>query len=221
MPDIKNREHLLKNVRFFMNRISYFIFTALLIATATSVSYAQSDTEDARWFIDALEVKEGSIVAEIGAGDGRLTLAMARQVGPEGHVYSSELGADSVQYLQNVVDDASVTNITVIEGHPNKTNFPDKCCDALFMRRVYHHFKNPSAMNQSIWNALKPGGRIALIDFAPRGKESPGSDTPSLGPQHGVTLDTVVKELRKAGFTLISSEQRSGRDIYVVMEKEE
>lgn len=204
-----------------MNRISYFIFVALLIATTTSVSYAQPNTEDAKWFIDALEVKEGSVVAEIGAGDGSLTLAMARHVGPEGHVYSSELSADSVQYLQNVVNEASVSNITVIEGHPSKTNFPDECCDALFMRRVYHHFKNPSAMNQSIWNALKPGGRIALIDFAPRGTESSDSGNPSLGPQHGVTLDTVVNELREAGFALISSEQGSGRDIYVVMEKEE
>lgn len=61
MPDIKNRENLLKNVQFFANRMSYFIFTALLIATATSVSCAQSDTEDAKWFIDALKLKKAPL----------------------------------------------------------------------------------------------------------------------------------------------------------------
>lgn len=202
--------------------ISRMFFTTLLLITAMSVSCAQNDTkDDAEWLIDVLEIEEGSVVAEVGAGDGDLTLAMARHVGPGGQVYSSELGADSVQYLQKVVDDVNVNNVTVIEGHSNRTNFPEECCDALFMRRVYHHFEDPSAMNQSIRNSLKPGGRIALIDFAPSGTDGSDSGNRSLGPHHGVTLDTVVKELRKAGFTLVSSEQASGREIYVVMEKSE
>lgn len=215
----KNVRHFIYRKKAISNAIRRMLFTALLLLIATSVSCAQVDTENVEWFIDVLEVEKGSVIAEIGAGDGSLTLAIARHVGPEGHVYTSELGADSVQYLQNVADDATVSNITVIEGHPNRTNFPEECCDALFMRRVYHHFKDPLSMNQSIWKSLKPGGRVALIDFAPRGTESSDSGNRSLGPQHGITLDTLVKELREVGFTLISSEQRSGRDIYVIMEK--
>ena len=202
------------------NMMRKLVFTMLFVVTSVTLSCAQSETNDAEWFIDVLEIEEGSVVAEIGAGDGSLTLAMARQVGPEGHVYSSELGADSVQYLQNVVNNTQLSNVTVIKGHPNRTNFPERCCNALFMRRVYHHFEDPSAMNQSIWNALKPGGRIALIDFEPRETESSDSGNRSLGPQHGVTLETVINELRKAGFTRISSEEGAGRNIHVVMEKE-
>ena len=193
--------------------------TVLFLMASAPVLYAQTESKDAEWLIEVLEVEEGSTVAEIGAGDGSLTIEMARKVGPEGMVYTSELGADSVRYLQNVIKNASVSNVVVIKGHPTKTNFPDACCDALFMRRVYHHFKDPSAMNKSIWQSLKPGGRVAIIDFAPRGSESANPDRRSLGSQHGVTRDTVVDELREAGFSLISSKQRSGRNIYVVMEK--
>lgn len=199
------------------------MLVAFLILGLSSISCAQSVTEDANWLIEALKLKEGSSVAEIGAGNGRLTLHMARHVGPAGQIYSSELGADSVQYLRNVVETDSVSNVEVIEGHPMQTNFPEECCDALFMRNVYHHFDDPAAMNKSIWQSLKPGGRVAIIDFAPRETESDtpeGRDAASF-QYHGVTIATVIEELREAGFALISSEQHSDRDIYVVMQKKE
>ena len=217
----RKREQVIRRTKNITHVFRRTLSVIVLLITPTTASFAQSDAEDAKWFIDVLEVEEGSVVAEIGAGDGSLTLAMARHVGPGGQVYSSELGADSVQYLQNVVNSAPVSNVTVIKGHPNRTNFPKECCSALFMRRVYHHFKNPAAMNKSIWQSLKPGGRLALIDFAPRGTEDGGADNGSLGPQHGVTLDTVVKELKDAGFSLISSDKRTGRTFSVVMEKKE
>ncbi len=206
-----------KGISGAMKRI---LFSTLLVIAATTVSCAQSTEEDADWLIEVLNIQEGSVVAEIGAGDGSLTLALAQHVGSNGHIYSSELGADSVQYLQDAVDSASASNVSVVEGHPDRTNFPQKCCNALFMRRVYHHFKDPSEMNQSILESLKPGGRLAIIDFTPRSTESTDPDDRATGQHHGVTVETVVKELKKAGFTLISSEER-GRDVYVVMQEKE
>jgi predicted methyltransferase len=202
------------------NAINRGFFTALLVILATTVSCAQSAKDNADWLIDVLDISEGSVVAEMGAGDGSLTLALAEGVGPEGQIYSSELGADSVQYLQDVVDSAPASNVTVVQGQADQTNFPGECCNALFMRRVYHHFKDPSAMNQSILESLKPGGRLAIIDFAPRSTESTDPADRASGQHHGVTEDTVVKELKEAGFTLVSSE-RKGRNVYVVMQKKE
>ncbi|HLR31280.1 MAG TPA: methyltransferase domain-containing protein [Fodinibius sp.] len=193
----------------------------LLIASSAATVACAQETEDSDWLIEVLEIDKGSVVAEIGAGDGSLTLAIAGHIGREGVMYSSELGADSVQYLRQVVASAPVSNVTVVEGHPERTNFPEGCCDALFMRRVYHHFKDPASMNNSIWEALKPGGRLAVIDFAPHGGESSAPTERAAGGGHGVTSETVVKELSQAGFIRVNSDQRSGRDVYVVMKKPE
>lgn len=203
-----------------MKYMRQWLFAALTLLTVTTVACGQ-EKEDVIWLIDVLELEEGSVVADIGAGDGSITLALAEHVGPPGRVFSTELGADSVQYLRNVVNSAPVSNVTVIEGHPTRTNLPQECCDALFLRRVYHHFKDPSTMNKSIWQSLKPGGRLAVIDFASRGGESSDPEGRATADHHGVTAETVTEELQEAGFTVVSSEQRSGRDVYVVVEKGE
>lgn len=203
------------------NRRQEWLLALCLVVIFSLVSCAQSVQEDAEWLKEALEIKEGSVVAEIGAGNGYMTLTLAEEVGSSGHVYSSELGADSVQFLRDVVQSDPVSNVTVIEGDPTKTNFPKECCDALFMRNVYHHFDDPAAMNQSIRESLKPGGRLAIIDFAPSSSESSdakGRDAEDF-QHHGVSKETVIDELQKAGFTLLSSEERSDRDIYIVVQK--
>lgn len=190
--------------------------TAILLVVTTTV--AQNNSPDVNWLIDVLKITPGSVVAEIGAGDGSETLQVARYIGPKGRIYSSELGSDNLQELKGAIDDASVNNVTLIEGHPTRTNLPAECCDAIYMRRVYHHFGNPPTMNASLYQSLKPGGRLAVIDFAPRGSEADPGGRAS-GSHHGVTLDTVVEELKQAGFSIISFENRSGRDIYVVVQK--
>lgn len=195
------------------------IYTLLLIFFTTFAAACQSDSEDVDWLIDVLELNESSIVADVGAGHGEFSIALARHV-TSGKVYSSELGTSRVERLRRNVESASVSNVTVIEGDPRVTNLPEACCDALFVRNVYHHFDYPASMNRSIWKSLKPGGRLAVIDFEPRGSESEDPEGRDEGGQHGVTVKTVVEELRQAGFRLISTEEeQSGRDIYVVMEK--
>lgn len=182
----------------------------------------RTSADDAR-LIEALAIAPGATVAEIGAGSGAMTIRMAREVGTTGRIYSSELGDKQLRDLRKAVTDAGVTNITVVDGDPNQTRFPDACCDALFMQNVYHHFADPTAMNASILRALKPGGRIAVMDFAPRnGASSPPAERADDGGKHGVTADTVKSELTAAGFEFVRSESL-GRDdnraFLVVMRK--
>ena len=144
-------------------------------------------------------MREGATVCEMGDGD--LSLAAATIVGPGGRVYASELGDDRLKGLRAKVGSAD-SRVTVIAGDPLKTNFPDAACDAIFMRNVYHHFENPTAMNASIAAALKPGGRLAIVDFTP----PPGSEATCPADRgkdgmHGVTAATVTRELTEAGFT--------------------
>lgn len=194
------------------------IAVAAISAAAVTVA-ARNDQADAAWLLDVLELRPGSVVADIGAGAGELTVAIARHVTDTGRVYASELGDERLDELRNAVRSSNAANVIVVDGDPEQTNLPDRCCDAVFMRAVYHHFANPRTMNASLWRSLKPGGRIAVIDFAPRGRESREPTGRAEGDRHGVTAETVAGELRLAGFTVISSEQRAGGGTYVVAVK--
>lgn len=196
------------------------ICLVLLLTTNLSCAQAPGNQSDVDWLIEVLDIEDNSVVADIGAGDGDQTLAIARQIGSDGTIYSTELGTESVQALKQSLANADLSNITVLEGYPDRTNLPEQCCDAIFLRRVYHHIENPNVFNKSLFSSLKPAGKLAIIDFEPRESEGdPGGR--SSGSQHGVTAQTVIEELTQAGFLLISSEEAYGRDIYVVMQKTE
>lgn len=201
-----------------MRRCS-FAATLMLLGCAAAAPAAQEDAGDVAWLVEVLELGPGSVVADIGAGGGELTIAMAAHVGAAGRVFASELGDDSRARLEQAVESADVANVTVIEAGLDRTNLPAVCCDAVFTRFVYHHFADPLAMNGSLWQSLKPGGRVAVIDFAPRGSESSEPGGRATGDHHGVTARTVAGELREAGFTIVTAERGPGRTIHVVAVK--
>ncbi len=206
--------YIRRNVQRLLTNICVISLTLLSL---TSCAIAQQGA-DIDWLIEVLELQRGSVVADVGAGDGDQTLAIAEHIGESGHIYSTELGEDSVEELREAVNDAEAKNVTVLEGHPSRTNLSEACCDAIYMRRVYHHFGDPASMNASLFQSLKPGGKLAVIDFEPRGSEAePGGR--SSGSSHGVTAETVVEELTGAGFELLSNEERSGRNYYIVVQK--
>ncbi len=173
-------------------------------APAAAQSRAEPNVEGSRIF-QALGLKAGETVAEIGAGNGSLSLEAARLVGPQGKVYTTELGDSRVQALEGTVKKSGLSQITVVAGDPMKSNLPDNCCDAIFMRNVYHHFGDPPAMNASLLKSLKPGGRLAILDFTPPpgGETDPGHRGDD--NHHGITPPTLEKELKAAGFEIVSS----------------
>jgi ubiquinone/menaquinone biosynthesis C-methylase UbiE len=167
------------------------------VTTAARQQAASAIGADA--IFDAIGVRQGMTVCEIGAGSGDLTIAAAQIVGPEGHVYTSELGDDRIETLKNRVAESTLAQITVVAGDPNRTNFTEGACDALFMRNVYHHFANPAAIDASIAASLKSGGKAAIIDFRPDHKAAAAGDRGTNG-SHGVTPEDVSAEMKAAGF---------------------
>ncbi len=169
----------------------------------------------------SLELMPGQTVGEIGAGKGELTLEAARTVGARGKVLTSELGEDRLKQLQSVVQSSGLSQISVVNGDPNNTSFPESCCDAIFMRNVYHHFADPAAMNASIVQSLKPGGRVAVVDFEPnRGRPEAGrAPDRARDNSHGVTPTSVARELREAGLEIVRTEPGADRWFMVVAMK--
>jgi len=180
---------------------------------------SQDEAGDADRLVEALALGPGSVIAEIGAGDGTLSIALARTVGTDGHVFTTELGAERLKALRKKVGAARLPQVEVVDGHQARTNLPDGCCDAVLMRDVYHHFGDPVLINASLLAALKPGGRLAVLDFAPSGEEADSVAGRARDGHHGVGRQTVSRELEAAGFIGVSATSIAGRRYLVVGQK--
>jgi predicted methyltransferase len=199
---------------------SALLFGCAAVAAAQSEGERKAALADLPKLIEALDVREGQTVADIGAGQGWLTIGMARQVGSGGRVYGTDLGQKNVAELKAVVEKEKLPQISVIEGALAETNLPEVCCDAIFTRFVYHHFAEPLPMNRSVMKSLKPGGRYAVIEFVP-GRGVPEATDPKdrAGKAHGVGPDSVPRELREAGFEIVSISPIVDRSFLVVGRK--
>lgn len=153
-----------------------------------------------------LHLERGSIVAEIGAGGGEMAVEMARVVGEGGRVYSTELGRDKVEAIREAAGRAGTRAVTAVEAAEKETGLPPACCDAIYMRRVYHHFTHPHEINASLFASLRPGGYLAVIDFDARGGARPAG-VPADRGGHGIRPAIVVKELGRTGFEHVLTEE--------------
>jgi ubiquinone/menaquinone biosynthesis C-methylase UbiE len=182
--------------------VSLFVTTVLVAgAGAQQAQQAQRDAADAAKLIEVLEIRPGATVADIGAGSGALVPAISRHLGSSGRLYATDINADRLAELKKLAASESLDNVTVVEGAAAETKLPDGCCDAIYVRLVYHHFGDPPAMNASLLRSLKPGGRIAILEFMPKTKVSAPPDKRGGGDSHGVMPATVIEELKAVGFT--------------------
>jgi ubiquinone/menaquinone biosynthesis C-methylase UbiE len=180
----------------------YVFLLVFSVAPAAQQKHVPAETTR---LIDVLKLGTDSTVADVGAGEGEMTSELSRQLGPRARIYSTDVNEQTLDGLRGLVARQGLDNVTVVKGEFDATGLPEGCCDALFVRHVYHHFGNPEAMNASIRRTLKPGGRFAVMDFPPR-KPVKGPVPPaarSSGATHGVTSDTVIAELEAAGFRII------------------
>jgi SAM-dependent methyltransferase len=153
-----------------------------------------------------LALKPGMSVADVGAGKGEVTVALAAEVGPSGHVFSTEIDTQALEQIRAVVAAATPENVTVVQAHAHETGLPTSCCDAILLRRVYHHLTHPAATTSDLLRALRPGGVLAVIDFPPTLSwlwPWPPRGVPQNRRGHGVEARLVVEEVVASGFELI------------------
>ncbi len=168
------------------------------------VPYVEADERDR--IAQVLEIKEGAVVADVGAGDGDWSIDLARRVGETGRVFSTEIGPEQLRNIEAVVAEAGLKNVTLIEGTGTSTNLPDQCCDAILLRIVYHHFTAPNDMNKSMFASLRPGGLILVIDFQPGAPNAPTRTLPGVPERrsgHGTPKDQLIEEMTANGFELV------------------
>src|SRR5437879_5016852 len=180
-----------------LKRLAYLVLAC--VATAIFAARVRANAADEIKRLAALmEWKPGTIAADIGAGDGIYTFAAVEQVGAAGKVYATEIDAKKLEELRGEVAKRKLENVTVVESKETDTNLPSGCCDAIFLRHVYHHLTKPVEFDRTLARSLKLGGRLAIIDFAPRLGMEPGEGVPSNRGGHGIAQKLVIEELSRA-----------------------
>ena len=167
-----------------------------LVAQQTGLTPAHLKSAEAEvpQLVDLLELKPGMTVADIGAGFGAWTIRLSRWIGPAGRVYATEVGEAQIAALHDTVRREQLTNVSVLKGAPDATNLPAGCCDAILVRDVYHHLVQPEDIVRSLAAALKPGGRLAVVDFPPRPNTEVPPGVPADRRGHGVPPEVVQRE---------------------------
>jgi len=142
--------------------------------------------------IPAIELKEGMVVGEIGAGRGRYTVMLAKHVGPNGHIYANDIDKGSLDYLDSRCKRDKIDNITIIRGEERDPLLPENKMDMIFIVNSYHHFSHPVDILKNAYPALKPKGTLVIIDGVP-GKYGGSSS-------HTTPKEELIAQAKEAAF---------------------
>ena len=146
--------------------------------------------------LDALTLRQGMIVADVGAGTGYMSLRMARRVGTTGKVYAEDVQADMLRRLRENAARAGIKNIETVLGDERDPKLPRAQIDLVLLVDVYHEFSEPQKMLRGIRDSLKNDGRVVLLEYR---KEDP---TIPIRPEHKMSVAEVKTELEPEGFQL-------------------
>jgi ubiquinone/menaquinone biosynthesis C-methylase UbiE len=157
------------------------------------------EEEQPEAMLNALKIPRGAMVADVGAGAGYHSIRLARRVGPKGAVYATDVQPEMLRMLRDNARSARVTNIKPIRCTQLDTGLPDRAIDLILMVDVYHECTDPEATLQGLRAALKPRGRLVLVEFRGEDPEVP------IKPEHKMTLEQVRREVEPQGFTFKES----------------
>lgn len=189
-----------------------------------------------REVLDAMNIKRGSVVADIGAGGGWLTMHVSRRVGPTGTVYAQEILKKYTDFIEQRARREKATNVRTILGTTTDPKLPSNTMDAVLILNAYHEFEFPLVMLRRIQSGMKPGARLGFIErdtdqlrreareaYAKTGKvkrrvtESRDKDPHT--DDHRLALDVVEREAAQVGFKKVSHLELRDYHYLLVVEK--
>jgi predicted methyltransferase len=154
----------------------------------------------------AAAIKDGQTVADIGAGTGLFTLLFAHETGSAGWVYAVDISPRFVEHIAGRADKGGVTNVTPVLCTQSSVSLPPASIDVAFVCDTYHHFEHPAQTLASIYRALRPGGRLVVVDFIR--EEGVSSDWILNHVRAGKAV--VTREIESAGFQLLAEPDVQG-----------
>jgi len=151
--------------------------------------------------VAALDIRAGMTVADVGAGTGLFGLLFARKVGDAGLVLAQDVAPEFLRGIEARARSEKLGNVRTVQGGEKDAKLPPASVDLVFVCDTYHHFEYPQAMLASLHAALKPGGRLAVIDY----EKIPGRASGWVMGHVRAGRETVVAEAEAAGFKLLKS----------------
>lgn len=161
--------------------------------------------------MDLLKIKDGSTVADIGAGSGWFTVRAARRVGSGGKVYAVEINADFLEHIDRRAADEKLSNIQTVLGKEDDPRLPADSIDAVLILKTYHEIAQPILLLSHLRASMRPGALLGIIDRNGNGRD------------HGIGKKTVIAEAREAGFTTVEEYdfvKADGMDYFLVLRAE-
>ena len=163
--------------------------------------------------LDALKLPVGATVADVGAGSGYMTVKMAKRVGPTGKVYANDIQPQMLSLLRQRLDREKIPNVELVLGTYDDPRLPANTIDLILMVDVYHEFSEPQKMLRRMHEALKPGGRLVLLEYR---KEDPSIP---IRPDHKMSVAEAKMEVEAEGFALASVDERLPRQHLLIFTK--
>jgi SAM-dependent methyltransferase len=155
---------------------------------------AREQEEEPDRALDLIGITPGSVVADIGAGTGYMTVRLAQRVGAAGKVYANDVQPAMLRILQEKLRTQQLSNVEIVEGTDADPHLPDNAIDLALLVDVYHEFAHPQEMLRSIRRSLKPNGRLILVEYR---KEDPRIP---IAPTHRMSVAEARTEVEAEGF---------------------
>jgi len=143
--------------------------------------------------LNVLKLRQGQVVADIGAGGGYFSLRFAEIVGKNGLVFAVDANQKFLEYIKNEARKKGLENVETIQVSEEKLDLPEKSLDLIFMRNVCHHLRDRVEYFRKLGHFLKPYGKVAIIE-----RSKPLTLHGIFG--HYVPRETIIKEMEEAGF---------------------
>ena len=197
-----------------MNR-SFYILASLLVLIAFYFVFLKDKTK--RWsqeweegfetfqpslkVMDLIGIEKNMFVGEIGGGNGRFAVRVARRVGDSGKVYANDIDLKAVRFMTQRCERDNINNMQVILSRPTNPNFPRNKLDLVYVINTYHYFSDPVKLLSNTKYSLKPDGKLAIVAYDP--------DKVKNKKKRGIAKEQILRQAAGAGYTLIRMDTTS------------
>ncbi|MEL6810709.1 MAG: class I SAM-dependent methyltransferase [Bacteroidota bacterium] len=183
------------------------LVVSLSISSITFSQYSEEDWEDrdtwmdVSFIFDQAGIEAGSYVADIGCHEGYLSIHLAKRVGEGGRVYAEDIDEDRLEALEEHLQERKLNNVEVILGDYDDPKLPSNTLDVVIIMDTYHEIREYRTVLDHVYSALKPHGKIVIIEKLKSRVEGGSRDAQTKA--HSLSPGYVKEELKDAGFRVI------------------